>query len=173
MLKVRNIFQIISELLLAILSAVIITQFIFMHSSVPTGSMIPTILIGDHLALNKITAYYRMPKRGEIIVFFNGQDNLIKRVIALPGEEVDLINGIVLINGTPLDEPYLNEPNSTFPITYNIDFPYVVPDEYIFVLGDNRKNSSDSRDFGPISRHDIVSIGAYRIYPFSDMEVLH
>ncbi|OON93545.1 MAG: signal peptidase I [Candidatus Epulonipiscioides saccharophilum] len=172
LVKVKQFLEGTTELILAILAAILITQFVFMHSTVPTGSMIPTILIGDHLILNKISAYYREPEHSEIIVFFNGQDNLIKRVIGLPGDEIDLIQGQVFLNGKPIDEPYLNDQNSTFPLNNRIRYPYVVPKEHYFVMGDNRLNSADSRDFGPVYRGDLVSIGALKFYPFDSIHML-
>ncbi|WP_044149620.1 signal peptidase I [Candidatus Epulonipiscium viviparus] len=172
LLKIKNFFNSTVELLLAVLAAVLLTQFVFMHSTVPTGSMIPTILIGDHLILNKVSAYYKEPDRGDIVVFFNGQDNLIKRVIALPGDEIDLIAGNVYLNGSLIDEPYLKDAHSTYPLNYRITFPFVVPQDHYFVMGDNRLNSADSRDFGPIYRGDLVSIGAFKFFPFDNIHML-
>ncbi|ONI45840.1 signal peptidase I [Candidatus Epulonipiscioides gigas] len=172
LIKLKQFLDVTKELLLAVLAAILITQFVFMHSTVPTGSMIPTIMIGDHLALNKVTAYYRSPERGEIIVFYNGKDNLIKRVIGLPGEEINLINGEVYIDGILYNEPYLKDQFSTYPLNYSIQFPYIVPQDHYFVMGDNRLNSADSRYFGPIYKGDVVSIGAFKFYPFDNIHML-
>ncbi len=172
--KVRNILEFVREPLLAVLSALLITQFLFMHTRVPTGSMIPTINEGNHLIVNRVTDYYRTPKRGEIAVFNHGGDKLIKRVIAEPGDSIDLRDGKVWINDKELDETaYINVLDSTYTfVESEITFPYVVPDNHYFMMGDNRQNSLDSRYFGPISAEEIIAIGAFKIYPLSDIGTL-
>ncbi len=172
MLKIKRFLDFVIDILLAILAAAIAMQFIFMRSHVPTGSMIPTIAIGDQFILNRITPYYRAPNRGEILVFYDGTNYLIKRVIGLPGEKIDLINGDVYINNQKLDEPYLNDPHSTYPLIPSLEFPYEVPQDYFFLMGDNRFNSVDSRYFGPISKNDIVAIGGLKFFPFNDIHLL-
>ncbi|WP_010167453.1 signal peptidase I [Candidatus Epulonipiscium viviparus] len=172
LLKAKQFLEFTIELLLAIVAAALIMQFVFMHSEVPSGSMIPTISIGDHFILNKVTPYYRKPERGEIVVFFDGKDNLIKRVIGLPGDELDLYAGNLYVNGVLLDEPYLNHPNSTFPLNPNIVFPLTVPENHFFVMGDNRLNSADSRYFGSVNREDLVAIGGIRVFPFNAIGIL-
>ena len=172
--KLRNFFEFVKEPLLAVLSALLITQFLFMHTRVPTGSMIPTINEGDHLVVNRIPAYYRPPNAGEVIVFNEGGDKLIKRVIAQPEDVIDLKDGIVFINGEVLDESaYIRELDSTYEfVDSSVRFPYTVPEDHYFVMGDNRKNSLDSRYFGPVLKDEIIAIGAFKVYPFRDIGVL-
>lgn len=94
----------------------------------------------------------------------------IKRVIALPNEVVDIENGIVYIDGVPLEEEYTMGITASF--VEGITFPYTVPNEHYFVLGDNRQHSKDSRFLGAIPKEDITAIGALKIYPFNDIGIL-
>lgn len=172
--KVRNFLEFMKEPLLAVLAALLINQFLFMHTRVPTGSMETTIMPKDHLVVNRIPTYYRNPERGEIVVFEGENDKLIKRVIGLPGEVIDLRDQQVYINGEPInEEAYINlsEVSDSYAI-YNIQFPYTIPEEHYFVMGDNRGNSLDSRYFGSVARDKILAIGAFKIWPLDDMGVL-
>lgn len=163
----KLIVEKIKEPTLAILAALLISCFIMSHTQVPTQSMVPTINPGDHLLVNRLSYYYRDPVHGEIIVFEHEGEHLIKRVIGEPGDLIDIVDGKVYVNGSELDESsYLTEMNVTFPFSHStIDFPYVVPEGSYFVLGDHRRNSSDSRAFGPISRNQIIAKAGYRILP--------
>jgi len=120
--------------------------------------MLPSIEDGDWIIVNKASYSFSDPKRGDVIVFNPGegvssQYPFIKRIIALPGETVEIKNGQVFINNTPINEPYIfPEPPRT-----NKDFgPQTMGNSQYFVLGDNRNNSNDSRSWGPISRSDII-----------------
>ena len=174
MLKIKNILEFIKEPLLAVLVALLISQFLIMHTRIPSGSMIPTINKGDHLIVNLIPSYYRVPKRGEIVVFEQNGKNLIKRVIGIPGDVIDLQEGKVYINGNELDEiAYIRTFNSTREyVGSSIKFPYTVPDGYYFMMGDNREGSADSRIFGAIPQEKIRAIGAFKIYPLNEIGVL-
>ena len=116
--------------------------------------------------------YYRSPKRGEIVVF-DGPDGekWIKRVIGLPGEVIDIIEGNIYIDGKALDESvYLNEAgiSSLNPVlTTVVTYPYTIPENHYFLLGDNRLESKDCRYFGPVPEEDISGMAVYKIYPFS------
>lgn len=157
----------IKEVLLAILCVMLITEFVMAHNMVPTGSMIPTIEIGDHLITNRLPYYYRNPKRYEVVVFAQGDENLVKRVIGLPGDVIDIRDNKVWINDEALDESaYIYVWDSTWRVAgAPIKYPYTVPEDHYFVLGDNRPESLDSRYFGPISRKQIISKAYMRIYP--------
>jgi len=131
----------LSTLLTAILIAVVIKTFILDNRIIPSGSMLPTIQIGDMVLVNKMAYYWGTPERGDIIVFTPpaevGDQDLIKRVIALPGETVEVRDGQVWIDGQPMGESYLNEaPLYSFG-------PLTVPEGSLFVLGDNRNDSFD------------------------------
>lgn len=157
----------IIDIAIAVVFALFVTKFVVTHTYVPTGSMIPTIAIDDHLMINRIPLYYRDPKPGEIVVFHQEKE-LIKRVIAVPGDILDIKDGNVYINGEQLDEPYLNEPNSTYAFMMDEDaLPLTMPKDRYFMMGDNRNNSEDSRYFGMIHRKAIYAKSWFRIWPIN------
>lgn len=160
--------EIIKEPLLAILVALILSSFIVSHTKVPTGSMMDTITPGDHLIVNRIPYYYRDPQPGEIVVFEFEGEHLIKRVIAVPGDIINIIDNNVYINDMLLNETrYIESQDSTYKFAGSpIAFPYKLPEGYYFMMGDNRKKSKDSRYFGPIPREAIFAKAGLRIYPF-------
>lgn len=135
------------------------------HSVVITGSMIPTLPIGQHLLINKVVYHFHEPERGDVIVFHPPNDPAeiyIKRVIALPGDTVEIKGGMVYVNGSPLDEPYLNEaPRYTYPLQK-------VPEDNYFVLGDNRNNSGDSHTGWTVPRQNIIGKAWLTIWPPSE-----
>lgn len=170
----RNFLDFIKEPLLAVLAALLITQFLFAHTRIPTPSMESTIMTGDHMIINRIPYYYRNPVRGEIVIFEHEDDLLVKRLIGEPGDTIDLIDGDVYINDTPLDESsYLDPSLESYPLSSDITFPFIVPEGHYFMMGDNRTHSADSRIFGPISRDVIVAQGGFRIYPFNNIGIIH
>lgn len=174
MQKIRNLLDFSKDLLVALLAAILVIQFVAMHTEVPSGSMIPTINEKDHLVISQFTAYYKLPKIGDIVIFHQGGDRLVKRVIAQGGDKVDLIDGKVYINDQVIDETsYIRKEDSTYPFSWSdIEFPYYVPEESYFMMGDNREESADSRVFGAIKEEDVIAIGAFRIYPFNNIGVL-
>jgi len=135
---------------------------------IPSGSMENTLLIGDHLIMSRIgydagvpftnlhVPLWRNPKRQQIVIFKpvvpTEHSDIIKRVIGLPGETVDIRDGAVRINGEKLDENYTVGKTER----YDMTFPYKVPDDCYFVMGDNRENSYDSRFVGCIPRKNII-----------------
>jgi signal peptidase I len=134
---------------LAFLLAQGIKTFIVQPYIIPTGSMIPTIELQDRVLAEKITYRFRGPKQGEIVVFSDptGQHpKLIKRVIAVGGQTVDVKDGKVWVDGKALDEPYVHG-KVTEPGT--VALPITIPSGYVWLMGDNRPNSGDSRFFGP------------------------
>lgn len=158
-----------AELFIFTLSAVLIlTTFFFKHTIVDGGSMMNTLEHQDHLI---ISDFLYTPERGDIIVFqdpaVTGNDPWVKRVIGLPGETVEIrINTIgeyeVYINGNYLDEEYDYNSLERAPIVGK----WTVGEDEVFVLGDNRYNSTDSRVVGPIKSQSILGKVLFRIYPF-------
>ncbi len=128
---------------------------------IPAASMEPALLIGDHIITLRFFADQK-PDRGDIVVFpypDDRQKEFVKRVVGLPGEKLKIRKQKVYINDKTLDEPYAQhtEPPKATPVFPRDDFgPVMIPDEYFFVLGDNRENSIDSRLFGPLEVKDIV-----------------
>lgn len=166
----------LEALVVAILLALFIRTFVIQAFKIPSGSMIPTLLVGDHILVNKFIYGVRIPmldswivgpwvpKRQDIIVFKYPHDesrDFIKRVIGLPGDVVEVRGKQVYINGEPLDEAYLPQSRSRPAMAGNPrspgDFygPVTVPQEKLFVLGDNRDHSQDSRFWGFLDIHKV------------------
>ena len=162
---VKEVFEWGRDIAIAVLIALFITKFVITHTLVPTGSMIPTIQINDHLIINRVPLYFADPKAGEVVVFRHDKE-LIKRIIGVPGDTLDIEDGQVYINGQVLDEPYLYEQNSTYSFMMDeIEFPIEIPEDMYFMMGDNRNNSEDSRYFGMIHRDAIYAKSGIRIWP--------
>jgi signal peptidase I len=151
----------------------VILAFLFIEGSlvqarvIPSGSMERTVLIGDHLIVSRIgydagipftdfhVPLWREPKRQQIIVFrapLPGTPDFIKRCIGLPGDTLEIKQGVVYINGKPLDEPYRHEPPNPLENRAAVKIP---PGDY-FMMGDNRENSYDSRFWGFVPRANII-----------------
>ncbi len=141
--------------LIAIVLALVIRTFVVQAFKIPSGSMLPTLQIGDHIMVNKFTYWFTDPKRGDIIVFKFPQDegrDFIKRAIALPGETVEIRGKQVYITGNPLRESYaahLDPAIQLNPHSPRDSYgPVVVPPGQLFMMGDNRDYSMDSRFWG-------------------------
>ncbi len=137
------------SIIIAVVAAFLIRGFVVQAFKIPSGSMIPTLKIGDHILVNKFIFWFEKPQRGDIIVFKYPRDeskDFIKRVVGLPGEWVEMKGTTVYVNGKPLDEPYARyNPN----IRNRVDFgPVFVSPGRLFMMGDNRDNSMDSRYWG-------------------------
>ena len=141
----RTIIEWIEAVVIAVLIAGFLSHFILISAIVPTGSMENTIMAGDRLIGFRFSYWFGGPERGDIIIFDSTlyEDKLIKRVIGLPGETVEIRDAHVHINGSdvPLDEPYLKEAW----LHNNDGYRFEVPDGCYLVLGDNRNNSLDAR----------------------------
>ncbi len=162
-----KILEWVKSILIAFLLALFIRTFIVQAYKIPSGSMIPTLLVGDYILVNKLSFgiknpvkndfiyFRRLPKRQEIVVFTYPQDkklDFIKRVIGLPGDTIEIVNKKVYVNGKLLKEPYVihTDPN-IYPkeVSPRDNFgPVKVPPGEIFVMGDNRDQSYDSRFWG-------------------------
>ena len=130
-------------------------------------SMFATLDDNDYLIADKVAYRLHAPQRGDIVILRPPTDNskdFIKRVIALPGEQLIIHDGVVLINGHRLDEPYLPEAWTVF---NNLSVTKIPPNQY-FVMGDNRNRSQDSRTFGSISRDRIDGRAWFRIWPINN-----
>ena len=160
-------------ILVAVGVAVGIRTFVVQTFFIPSGSMEPTLMVGDRILVDKLSYHLHAVHRGDIVVFAKppGENDpnvsdLVKRVIGLPGDTISSEDGRVDIDGKPLSEPWL--PAGT--VTTGIQTMTIPPNEY-FVMGDNRSDSQDSRFFGPISRSLIVGRVVLRIWPVSHFHV--
>lgn len=176
--KKRSLFGEIIETIVifavAFLIIWLLKLFVVEPFTIPTGSMEPTIEIGDYVFAEKVSYYFDDVQPGQIVTFADpdGTDQtLIKRCIAVGGQTVDLRNGQVFVDGVALDEPYVYGKLTTpLPVTLNnmdIDYPYTVPEGYIWVMGDNRTNSADSRYFGAIPEDSVSGHAFFTYWPFS------
>jgi len=173
--------------IVALLVAVVIKTFLIQAFYIPSASMRDTLLEGDRVMVNKLAYRFGEPHRGDVIVFdsplvehhkaesFLGkvvrnvgealgvstpESALIKRVIAVGGETIEIKDNHVYVDGEVLDEPYL-----TRQVQMNAFGPLTVPEGYVFVMGDNRNQSEDGRVFGPIAEKDIIGRAFVRVWP--------
>ena len=162
----------IRELVITILVAFVVVfgfirPFVVEAYRIPSESMVPTLEVGDRILANKFIYRFTEPKRGDIVVFdsVEGEDEtLIKRVVGVAGDRVRVSRyGVLFVNGEPQEEPYLNKKD---PPRYTYG-PKRVPKGYIFVMGDNRGNSADSRVFGPVPLEDVEGEAFLRFWPLS------
>ncbi|MFB9754782.1 signal peptidase I [Paenibacillus hodogayensis] len=159
--------------------AFLIRYFLFGSYIVDGPSMKPNFHTGERLIVNKLLYDIRAPKRGEVVVFHATQDkDFIKRVIALPGETIKVQGDTVYINGQPLDEPYLKEvieQAKQAGRTYNdLNAPELkVPEGHVFVMGDNRSDSTDSRMIGPVEFGKVVGRAEIVFWPLADIGRIH
>lgn len=166
----KEIFEWVKVILIAVVLAGIITSFV-RPTLVKGSSMENTLMPNDYLLVNKV-AYNEdeYPKYGEVIVFKsdllqnNGKEkDLVKRVIGIGGDHILITEGLVYRNGELLDEPYTKDGYTD----YEVDI--IVPEKHIFAMGDNRLNSTDSRDeaVGPVPLEKIVGKVFVRLFPFT------
>jgi signal peptidase I len=167
----RNRIEWIVAASVAIVATILVRWFVFGSFVIPSGSMQPTLNeVGtrDRVLVNKLSYRFGDVGRGDIVVFTipPGQpptdiDHLIKRVIGLPGEVIEATGGRVRIDGAPIDEGYIN-PRCDGTADFG---PVQIPNNYVFVMGDNRCDSRDSRVFGPINTDIIVGQAFARLWP--------
>ena len=177
----RSAIEWLAVIVGALVVALLLRAYVFQVYQIPSSSMAPTLRDGDRILVNKIDD---TPDRGELIVFARPESfvadaktqDLVKRVVGLPGESVAVEENRVFINGTLLDEPYLSDSvNTTGNAWHELcdngtvdNATCVVPDGWYFVMGDNRTASQDGRVFGPIDGSLIEGRAILRIYPLGE-----
>ena len=150
----------------ALLVAFIIKTFLFQAFYIPSLSMAPTLKVNDRVLVNKLSYDLHDVHRGDLVVFESPPNegsqtkDLIKRVIGLPGETVESRDGHILINGQVLQEPYLGPDVTTGPVE-----KITIPPDHLWVMGDNRPNSRDSRFFGAIPESLVIGRAFIRVWP--------
>lgn len=189
----NEILEWTNAILLALLIALAIRGFVFEPVMVKGDSMNDTLSNEQRLIVYKLNYYFSKPRRGDMVVFQNQagifpnnsalddnpifrkafpdfkETNYIKRAIALPGDTVDIKSGQVYVNGQKLDEEYAKGETFT---SGNMEFPVTVPENNVFVLGDNRQHSSDSRYIGFIKMSKIKGKAVLRVYPLNTFGTL-
>lgn len=162
--KVKKIVKEAIPYLIIIIAVVLIRSFIVTPIKVDGQSMYSTLNNGDILILKKYDKTY---DRFDVVVFNNGSDRLIKRIIALPGEKVEYKKNKLYINGKYIKEPFLKNNQKTYDFNLEELGYKKVPKNSYFVLGDNRTNSADSRVLGTIEKNRIQGTTNFTIFPFN------
>jgi len=175
--------QFVIELLIALVIAFALTwclkTFVLQPYEVPSGSMEPTIMTGDKIFADKVTYFFSSVEKGNIIVFQDLVDPdrvLVKRVVGLPGDVIELKNGHVYVNDKWLYEYYTHETETFEPDQgerhVEITYPFTVPEGCVWVMGDNRTSSADSRVFGPVSMDSIQGHVFMVFWPLNEIRIL-
>jgi signal peptidase I len=170
----RGVFEVVETLVLTVLIFFLVHTFIAQPFRVEQRSMESTFLPEQYVLVDKLTPRWASYERGDIIVFEPPEawesprrDPFIKRVIGLPGDRIEIEDGLVLVNGVELDEPYLfmrrGRPEPTEPGADGDT--WVVPLGFLFVMGDHRSASADSREFGPIEVSTVLGRALLRYWP--------
>lgn len=179
MVKERNeIWEWVKAFLIAILLAFVVRAFLMAPIEVKGASMEPTLHSQERMFVTKIGE----PERFDIVVFHATEEkDYIKRVIGLPGDRVEYKDDVLYINGKPYEEPYLKESKKLItdgPLTGSFTLSEtavgidVVPEGHIFVMGDNRRNSKDSRHIGAVPIKNIVGTTKVIFYPLKDIKII-
>lgn len=164
----RILVEIIQTVVLALVLFFAI-NFISARIRVDGSSMEPTFHNGDYVIVNRLAYQWGEMQRGDVVVFpypLSPEEDYIKRVIGLPGDRVAIYGGDVYVNGQHIEEPYISSAPA------NDVAETVVPEGYVYVLGDNRNASSDSRSWGPLEIEDILGKAVFRYYPFDSIGII-
>lgn len=161
----------------ALAVALFINFFVIVNSTVPSGSMETTIMPGSRMIGFRVAYLFSEPKRGDIIIFKYPDDPselFVKRVVGLPGETVEIVDGVTYINGEVLEEDYINDNYWMGNLDKEDYGPYVVPEKSYFMMGDNRGNSRDSRKWRNtfLQRDGIIGKAWLCYWPFSNFGIL-
>jgi signal peptidase I len=171
----RTILEYVVLAVVAIAVALLIQAFLVKPYRIQSESMENTLLIGDRVLVDRVSWRFSDPKRGDIVVFHSPYSGpvLIKRIIGMPGDTISLNDGAVYINGQKISEPYVRTikgrpvPSTPFDngLPWSLQSPYKVPAGTYFMMGDNRIDSGDSREFGPVPRSQLVGKAFARYWP--------
>ena len=180
----KNFFGSLKDYLIEFIETIVIFGAVFFalylfvaqFHKVSGNSMVPTMHNGDYLITEKVSYRFRSPKQGEIIVLKNPRNesqDFIKRIIAVPGDTLQIAGSFVYINGTALKEEYLPAGTVTSAGAFVREGDIIkAGDNQYFVFGDNRDHSSDSREWGPVTKEEVIGRAFFRYFPFTDMELL-
>jgi signal peptidase I len=176
------LFEIVETLVLTLIIFLVIQTFVAQPYKVQQQSMEHTLEPDQYVLVDKLTPRFDTYKRGDIVVFtpppdWSREDDtpFIKRVIGLGGETVDIHDGSVFINGTKIDEPYLYSTapgDPPQPTTSTNESRWVIPSGEVFLMGDHRQNSADSRVFGPVEESHVIGRAWLRYWPINVFGIL-
>lgn len=179
----RELLEWVGSILIAVILALTIREYVFTLVKVQGESMEPTLQNADRLYVNR---FFYTPEKGDVVIFVPQSDPghpYIKRVIATEGDKVyiDFKTGDVFVNGVLLDEPYIKEKTRTTGLyilnqektaDYDKDHPIVIKKDHYFVMGDNRNNSKDSRHLGQIPKEEILGGAVFRFWPLDSIGLM-
>ncbi|QZA33479.1 signal peptidase I [Hydrogenibacillus sp. N12] len=182
----RELWDWTKAIAIAVVLSVLVRTYVFAPTIVDGESMMTTLETHERVIVNKLIYRFEAPKRGDIIVFHATPDkDFIKRIVGLPGDRLEVRRDVLYVNGRPVDEPYLAEnkalwkkeleeahlpPDLPFTEDFTVDR---VPPGTVFVLGDNRRNSTDSRVLGPVPLSRIVGRAEFVFWPPDRFRWLH
>ncbi|KGA96118.1 signal peptidase I [Alkalihalobacillus alcalophilus ATCC 27647 = CGMCC 1.3604] len=170
----------LKAILIALALAFLIRYFLFAPIVVDGESMTPTLQDGDRMIVNKFSYRLFEPERFDIVVFHApGGKDYIKRIIGLPGDEIEYSSDVLYVNGEPVDEVFLEELKGRYEgerLTNNFTLEdvtnqFVVPEDHLFVLGDNRRHSKDSRDIGTVPYEEVIGKASIIFWPLSEVRI--
>ena len=170
----RNAISWLRDLSVSVVIAIIVILFLYQPVKVEGTSMTPALVNDERIFINKFVYRFGLSDidRGDTIVFWAPEDpsrSYIKRVIGVPGDAIEIVNGAVILNGKPLKEPYLIDDNRD-----RVSMPRrVVEEGHYFVLGDHRNSSNDSRSWGTVSREAIYGKAVFVYWPLDRLGLLH
>lgn len=178
---VLSIVWFILIIVLSVGTIIVIRTCILSPYVIPSGSMESTIMPDDHILAEQLFKYTNAPiEQSDIVTFIDPKDNkttLIKRVIALGGQTIEFKDGYVYIDGVQQNEDYTKglktEPAEYTESNVTLNYPYTIPEGYIWVMGDNRTNSADSRVFGPVPLSSITGRAVCIYWPFEHIQILN
>ena len=173
----RSCLEFILMLVFVLGAAWLLRTFVVAPYEIPSGSMESTIMVGDKVFSEKVSYYSGDVQQGDIVTFADPElpsRTLIKRCIATSGQTVELIDGVVYVDGEALAEPYVQ--GSSYPLDTAmgvlVEYPYTVPEGYIWVMGDNRENSADSRYFGAVPESSVSGHAFFVYWPLARVGAL-
>lgn len=174
--RVKDIIEWVVIIGIAISAAFAVKAYVVQQFQVAGSSMLTTLHDTDRVLVNKLSYRLHEPRRGDVVVLKtmenSGERDLIKRVIALPGETVDIRGCQVYVDDQLLVEPYLDPEVAPCTDANTFDFPFTVPEDTVFVMGDNRPGSKDSREIGPVAFSDLLGRAFVVIWPTDDWQWL-
>ena len=164
---IRPILEMFKSLAIALVVVLIIRTFLVSPVWIPSSSMVPTLRINDRVMVNKLYLRYSEVERGDLLVFRYPKNEdvvLVKRIIALPGETLEIKQDGIYVDGERIEEPYLVEDYRYEPLG-----PILVPEDSYFALGDNRNHSKDSRDWGNVPEDNLIGKAFFVYWPLTNL----